>query len=283
MYGCKIYCGNEKCEWHRSNKQAFPIYSIDEDVYEKCPTIIIGTVDKFAQISWHDLDNSIKNRRILPGNLFGFEKEWDPPELIIQDELHLISSELGSMFGAFEIVIDFLCSTKKKVKVIASTATIKDYQSQCKTLFNRESMAFPVDVLNFGDSYFAYPDNEQTGRKYMGVMTTASSFQSGVRNLVASTLQLTIPHNDFENGEFKNNEFATYGTLVWYFNSNRERASAISLVQADIKEEIERIIYRYGINKECRRFLTEPKELYGGQDSWKINSKGKKHSGGICS
>ena len=268
----KIYCGNEKCEWHRSKKQAFPIYSIDEDVYEKCPTIIIGTVDKFAQISWHDLDNSIKNRRILPGNLFGFEKEWDPPELIIQDELHLISSELGSMFGAFEIVIDFLCSKKKKVKVIASTATIKDYQSQCKTLFNRASMAFPVDVLNFGDSYFAYPDNEQTGRKYMGVMTTASSFQSGLRNLVASILQLTIPHNDFENGEFKNNEFATYGTLVWYFNSNRERASAISLVQADIKEEIERIIYRYGINKECRRFLTEPKELYGGQDSWKINS-----------
>ena len=130
---------------------------VDQDIYEARPSIVIGTVDKFAMMAWRP-----EARR-----LFGLgddgSREVSPPGLIIQDELHLISGPLGSMVGLYEPVIDDLCTDKRGVdpvppKIIASTATIRRYEDQIRGLFGREKVAlFPPHGLEEGHSFFAEP------------------------------------------------------------------------------------------------------------------------------
>ena len=90
-----------------------------------------------------------------------------PPELIIQDELHLISGPLGSLTGLYELAIDYLCQYNGKgPKIIASTATIRGAQEQVKRLYGREVSQFPLSVTDARDNYFSYqiPIEEKPGR-----------------------------------------------------------------------------------------------------------------------
>ncbi len=137
---------------------------IDEDIYESPPSLIIGTVDKFARLSWTAAARSI----------FGIDKSgsrlFSPPRLIIQDELHLISGPLGSMVGLYETVIEELCTVRRdetpiKPKIICSTATIRRSANQIKALFGRcESALFPPPGLDAGDSFFASFAHDDDGK-----------------------------------------------------------------------------------------------------------------------
>ena len=65
-----------------------------------------------------------------------------PPDLIIQDELHLISGPLGTMVGLYESALDELCVIEKdgkpvRPKIVASTATVRRAETQIRALFNR--------------------------------------------------------------------------------------------------------------------------------------------------
>jgi hypothetical protein len=92
--------GKPQCLF-RSN-QSLPIVAVDEPIYRRLPCFIIATVDKFANLPWVG----------QTGSLFGHVNHYDqegfygpatpsqgrpldqpllPPDLIIQDELHLIS------------------------------------------------------------------------------------------------------------------------------------------------------------------------------------------------
>ncbi|MGC4120466.1 MAG: hypothetical protein QM765_38985 [Myxococcales bacterium] len=80
-----------------------PVWTISEDVYERSPSLVIGTVDKFAQIVRKPETRVLFGRR-GPGSHKG--SAVAPPDLIVQDELHLISGPLGSIAGLYEAAVD---------------------------------------------------------------------------------------------------------------------------------------------------------------------------------
>lgn len=118
---------------------------------------MIGTIDKFAQIVRNASTHSL------------FDGVGGPPELIIQDELHLISGPLGTVAGLYEAAVDMLCTHKGiRPKVLGSTATIRRASDQVKQLFDREVLQFPPPVLDAEDSCFAVVDRDAPGRLYAG-------------------------------------------------------------------------------------------------------------------
>src|ERR1035441_3623312 len=139
---------------------------------EKRWTLFIGTVDKFALLPWYPEARS----------LFGLDTggRCFPPDLVIQDELHLISGPLGSMVGHYETAIDELCTHERfgqriSAKIIASTATICRAGEQVQNLYGRKVFLFPPQGLKAGESFFAHEDAKAPGRLYVGVFATALS------------------------------------------------------------------------------------------------------------
>ncbi len=222
---------------------AWPISTVDEDIYRIRPTLLIGTVDKFAQLP----------RREEMNSLFGF-KSKNPTELIIQDELHLISGPLGTIVGAYELAIDWLLSVNGlRPKVIGSTATIRKAESQVRALFDRQSCQFPPPGLSYKDSGFAVIDNERPGRMYVGLSNAGRSAKFTLQAVAASLLQSGGLE---ELGDVKSRD--GYSTLLMYFNNLRELGGAIVQVLDDVPDSI--LLYATR-RSEVPRNLDAPKEL----------------------
>jgi len=239
-------CPESRCPFSTRNRR-LPVLVIDEDVYASPPTLLIGTVDKFAMLAWRE-----QSQRI-----FGLGTQYDPPDLVIQDELHLISGPLGSVVGLYESVIDRLCSRRgRSPKIIASTATIRRAPHQCQALYDRGTFQFPPQGLEISDSFFAAESPDAAGRIYAGVFASASpSFVTAmVRTLSAlfqSCKSLPLPAGAVESCR------DPYWTVLQYFNSLRELGHAATLVEADIPEYMWAIASRDHIAKElCRRYLS---------------------------
>ena len=274
----KVYfqCENHNCEF---SNMRLPLKVVDDYIYESPPTLLLATVDKFAMIPW----------KTNAGKLFGFRFEDNsscnyrikPPELIIQDELHLINGPLGTMVGLYETMVQTLCNdyyskcppfindTKKfkSPKIVASSATISRAYEQVKSIYGIEYPhqlnIFPPQGVKFGDTWFSEekPLNDKEvairfpSRRYAGIM--ASSFPSAQTAIVrayASVLQ-TIA----ENKEVSNIDY--YWTIVGYFNSIRELGGARSLLAGDIVERLGQLQNMNLIEKGRRRFLNRIKEL----------------------
>ena len=138
----ELFCPQESCFYNQQGK--LPIQIIDQELYACPPTLLFGTVDKFAMMPW--------KREI--GAFFAVDTENRTPDLIIQDELHLISGPLGTMVGLYESAIDLLCKAHGvSTKVIASTATIRRAKEQCAALYNRDVSQFPHPGLDAEDSF----------------------------------------------------------------------------------------------------------------------------------
>ena len=221
----KYRCVDERCLFGKA--QPLPICVVDEDLYEDPPTLMIATVDKFAMLAWNQ----------KAGNLFSTQHSDACPDLIIQDELHLISGPVGTMVGLYEFAIDQLCtsSTGKRAKIIGSTATIRRAKQQIKNLYDREVQQFPPSGHLASDNYFAAEMPENDGRLYVGFMpTAASSFITGLIRLNSSLLEAAA--NIKVNTKSDNIIRDGYWTLLQYFNSLRELGRAATLLQQDIPE-----------------------------------------------
>lgn len=243
----RFRCPEPCCEFHSEH---LPILVIDDDIYDAPPTLVIGTVDKFAQLAWVD----------RTGNLFGGD-DGVAPSLIIQDELHLISGPLGTMVGLYETLIDKLCSRKGvPPKIIASTATIRRAADQCSALYNRKAFEYPPQGNQANDSYFAQQNDDAPGRLYIGFLGSAlSSHQTALVRVTGPVLQFP---NRFDPSDEKTAEHLNpYGTLVWYFNTLRELGHAATLCAGDIPEYLKQLCGLENIPPEHRRMLDEPAEL----------------------
>ena len=222
---------------------SWPVITIDDDIYKTTPTLIIGTVDKFAQIPL----------KIETASMLGFKSKRST-ELIIQDELHLISGPLGSMVGIYETALDWLLTREgARPKIIGSTATIRRATSQVRALFDRDSCQFPPAGLSFVDSGFAVVDGDSPGRLYVGITTAGRSAKFTLQGVAGSLLQSGQPSISH-----KVEDFDGYTTLLMYFNALRELGGAIVQVLDDVPDSMS----MYADQRiEIRRDIDAPKEL----------------------
>ena len=216
-----------------------PIQVVDEELYSNPPTLLFGTVDKFSMITW----------KSESGSFFAIGSNNRCPELIIQDELHLISGPLGTIVGLYESVIDALSSHKGvKPKIIASTATIRRAKDQCRSLYNRDVRQFPAPGIDSEDSFFAREADvdKKPGRLYLGIMPSGKTKAMMEVRVISSILQrINMMDFDYETKD-------KFWTLSAYFNSLRDLGSCSTRVDDDVKDFIRRIALRLGTKKDTR-------------------------------
>lgn len=308
-----IYCSDPYCIFYKYKEtpMRIPVYLVDEEIYAKCPTVILSTVDKFARLPWDVNTNAlfgrvdricsrdgyvaigadhVKHRKQgqLPAATITRIRPFLPPELIIQDELHLITGPLGTVYGAYETIIENMCSYSSegrqiKPKYVVSTATIKNAPEQTKCLYARERTSqFPPNGFEIGDSFFIkeipvpfnynadLPENigKDPFRKYVGVCAPGQSMKTALLRIYAIVLQKAFL---LSLDEEKKDVIDPYYTLVGYFNSIRELGGAVRLIQDDIDKRLGRLRKKYDQDK--RRYLRHNVEITSRMSSYAIPEK----------
>ena len=293
----EIYCSDRDCEFYkyRDGRYPMPVYLVDEEIYGKCPTIILSTVDKFARLPWDVSTNALFGRvdrkcsrdgyvaigaehgkhnrtESLPTSTITGIRPFLPPELIIQDELHLITGPLGTVYGAYETIIENMCTHDGiRPKYVVSTATIKNAEEQTRCLYARKSTTqFPPNGFEIGDSFFIreIPVEDDPFRKYVGICAPGQSMKNALLWIYAIILQTAYTYSLQE--EYRD-VIDPYYTLVGYFNSIRELGGAVRLLQDDIPKRIHRIKRKYGLDKE--RYLYRNEEITSRMASFRIPEK----------
>ena len=236
------YCENEQCLLG-PRLGLWPVYTVDSDIYRKRPTLLIGTIDKFALLTTKE----------DVGQLFAFGTDQST-DLIIQDELHLISGPLGTIAGVYETAFDWLLrKNERRAKVVGSTATIRRASDQVRALFDRKSCQFPPPGLDSDNSGFAVRDMETPPRVYLGVTTAGRSAKFTLQAVAGSLLQSagnTVGISDADRDG--------YATLLAYFNSLRELGGAIVQLLDDVPDSMHLYSSRRG---EMQRMNAPPREL----------------------
>lgn len=256
-------CSNYMCDY---SKEDLPLFVVDETIYEKTPTLLLGTVDKFAMLPFRPEAQSI----------FGFENgnKKTSPDLIIQDELHLISGPLGSMVGHYETLIHELCTTRASSgevhpKIVASTATISRAKDQCHALYGcykDRVFQFPPSGLEAGNSFFAEEKPKQNGRRYVGILATGSSSDATTAIRLYAALLYAAKAMKVQTEADRD----PYWTNMGYYNSIRELGQAATWIRADIDQHLD-VMYkrrhddeRYPTKEEYRqnrRYIWRDEEL----------------------
>ena len=262
--------------------EGIPVMVVDEDIYRRLPSVMIATVDKFAQMPWNgrtgmlfgqvdgqcerhgyrcpDVDDE---KRHMAGKLPA-AKTVDaaalcPPDLIIQDELHLISGPLGSLVGLYETAVDDLCSwtvdgKTVRPKLIASTATVRKAGDQVHAVFRRKVNVFPPHGLDVADSFFALerkPSEATPGRLYVGICAPGRRVKVAlIRTYVA---MMAAAQEMWETHGVKADAWMT---LVGYFNAMLELAGMRRLAEDDVKGRLSRADLR-GLRKRSIRIVQE--------------------------
>ena len=233
-----FHCVDPECEFG-ADPCPLPCNVVDEALYGQPPSLLIGTIDKFARVAWEE----------RTGAFFGTGTGSRPPELVIQDELHLITGPLGSVAGLYEAGLDtLLVRLGVRPKYIASTATIRMAREQVRRLYARELAVFPPPGLSHGDSYFARTDHERPGRLYVGYLAPMLDQQHCMAPLAAALL--AGPQAVFDGDSDPDDLLDAWWTLVVYHGSLKGVGNSHNAFVTDVRDFGRRLT---GELREARR------------------------------
>ncbi len=225
-------CTNSKCDFGKEDHGQLPCNVVDEALYDNPPTLLLATVDKFARLAWDERTNAF----------FGREPNR-PPELVIQDELHLIAGALGSIVGLYEAALDtVLIQRGIRPKYIASTATIRMAKQQVERLYGRELAVFPPPGLSCNDSYFArtVPLDDRPGRLYVGYLAPVLNRQHCMAPLAAALL--IAPEAVFQEGEEDRDDLLeAWWTQVVYHGSLKGVGNSHNAFNINVRDFVKRL------------------------------------------
>ncbi len=286
-----LYCGDKygRCEFSqaKSKNLGLPVLVVDNEIYRHPPSMLIATVDKFAMMAWRGQVRTLfgKATRECPrhgllwpeadcngnhnakGNLPRVSvKEITPirpPDLIIQDEFHLISGPLGTMVGLYETAVDELSTWSIdgktiRPKVIASTATVRKAEEQVNNVFLRKVSVFPPHGLDVEDNFFSVQRSveDKPGRLYMGICSPGSSRPAVLIRVYVALL--TAAQSLFQRFGAAADP---YMTVVGYFNSLRELGGMRRLAEDDVQTRAYRVqmsdVKRPGLSQRSVRIVDE--------------------------
>lgn len=243
-------CRNKSCDF----ADRLPVQVVDEVMFERPPTMVLAVVDKFALLP----------REPKIGKFLGSDKRYEPLSLIIQDELHMLGSALGTVFGLYEVAIDVICrhfSKGRGPKVIASTATTRDSRRQVANLFGRDVRVFPPPGLTEDDSFFALAQ-ETPGRMYVGVLSPHHSPSMSlirVAALLAQSVNAIAMSPD---------ERDAYWTNVIYHGSLRLLGKTLVFASDDIPDWVGR--YSAASSESRQIQINQVEQMTSNVQDWEI-------------
>ena len=278
-----IHCGDKlgRCDFSRAKSPdiGLPVLVVDDEIYRRPPSMLIATVDKFALMAWRgqvrtlfgraakecprhgllwpgaDCSGKHQKRGSLPAVDAKTVLPIRPPDLIIQDEFHLISGPLGTMVGLYETAVDELATwsldgTPIRPKVIASSATVRKADEQVNNVFLRRVAIFPPHGLDVEDNFFSVqrPISQRPGRRYMGICSPGSARPAVLIRVY--TALLTAAQSLFERF---GSAVDPWMTTVGYFNSLRELGGMRRLAEDDVQTRA----YRVNMSRVARPGLTQ--------------------------
>ena len=278
-----IHCGDKlgRCDFSRAKSPdiGLPVLVVDDEIYRRPPSMLIATVDKFAMMAWRgqvrtlfgratqecprhgllwpgaDCSGKHQKRGSLPAVDAKTVLPIRPPDLIIQDEFHLISGPLGTMVGLYETAVDELATwsldgTPIRPKVIASSATVRKADEQVNNVFLRRVAIFPPHGLDVEDNFFSVqrPISQRPGRRYMGICSPGSARPAVLIRVY--TALLTAAQSLFERF---GSAVDPWMTTVGYFNSLRELGGMRRLAEDDVQTRA----YRVNMSRVARPGLTQ--------------------------
>lgn len=279
----KIECLNDSC--HFMTDVRLPIYYIDEVIYHEKPTLLFATVDKFAQLYNPDPAGLVRTTRCKS------------PDLIIQDELHLISGPLGSTVSLFESIVEELASRDgHRPKIIASTATTRNTGALIKSLYgkNREVSIFPAQGTSYKDNYFSHLEADAL-RCHVGIMPTGKTTSNDTETRLTATLLLAraklamklladagidICNVDAVVGYLRdancnlNMDLDNFWSIVLYYNSLKDLGRSKSRASQEVYENLRAKLPSFQIPQSLvftyKGFNNRKKEFTSREDSSRI-------------
>jgi hypothetical protein len=286
-----VYCGDKygRCEFSqaKSKNLGLPVLVVDDEIYRHPPSMLIATVDKFAMMAWRGQVRALfgkANRECPRHGLLWPEADCNgnhtkkgsleavkvkeitpirPPDLIIQDEFHLISGPLGTMVGLYETAVDELSTWTVdgktiRPKIVASTATVRKAEEQVNNVFLRRVSVFPPHGLDVEDNFFSVQRSveDKPGRLYMGICSPGSSRPAVLIRVYVALL--TAAQSLFQRFGAAADP---YMTVVGYFNSLRELGGMRRLAEDDVQTRAYRVqmsdVKRPGLSQRSVRIVDE--------------------------
>jgi len=247
-------CPNSMCEFGNTH---LPFQVVDEALYQEPPTLLLATVDKFARLAWEERATDFFGKGVMR-----------PPELIVQDELHLITGALGSIAGLYEAALDTVLKLRGvHPKYIASTATIRNASKQVQRLFGRENAIFPPTGLSIDNSFFArtIPVKNLPGRLYLGYLAPYFPVKKSFAPLAAALLLAPIVM--FEGQQEEEALLDAWWTLVVYHGSLQGVGVSDNLIGHEVRNhvaflsETEKEQKRYNETQDVQKYIDDGIDL----------------------